>query len=144
MSQLEILAERMQIILKLDFLCNHHLSLRHYLLKRHLQIRQLSNGILLMDIIYESNESNNFYYKNIIIPDYFPPPRPGLMAYPPVWASSVTRVVDISPPNTSDAIDHYEYMIDYGEYTNIGLNLSFVTPKKSNGEHILYVRAIDD
>ena len=95
-------------------------------------------------IIYESNESNNFYYKNIIIPDYFPPPRPGLMAYPPVWASSVTRVVDISPPNTSDAIDHYEYMIDYGEYTNIGLNLSFVTPKKSNGEHILYVRAIDD
>ncbi len=95
------------------------------------------------NIITESNESNNIYTKDIFVLDILPPSAPNVNATPPSWTIQTTHTISWNIVNDTNGIDHYEYQIDYGNWTNIGLNTSFTTPAQEDGTHTIYVRAVD-
>ncbi|MBR9682354.1 MAG: S8 family serine peptidase, partial [Candidatus Aenigmarchaeota archaeon] len=92
--------------------------------------------------IFESNESNNNYEKLISVVDITAPPAPIVNADPSDWASDKQHTISWSPVLDVNGIDHYEYMINYGDW--IEVTSPFETPAQSEGIHIVYVRAVDN
>lgn len=107
-----------------------------------------SNHTITIDADYtnditESNESNNIYTKDIFVLDIIPPFAPHVNASPANWTTQTTHLIFWDNVMDTNGIDHYEYQLDYGAWTSVGLNTSFTTPPQPEGIHTVYIRAVD-
>ena len=78
--------------------------------------------------------------------DSTPPPTPSPKANPSDWAADTTpNIYNYGVIDSESGVDYYEYQIDStaGSWTSVGLATNFNTPSKSDGTHIVYVRAVD-
>jgi len=94
--------------------------------------------------IAESNESNNLYNTTFFAIDITPPQALNLTATPSNWTDQTTFNISWNSVADTNGISNYEYQIDYGNFTSIGLNTSFITPHQSLGVHTVYVMAVDN
>jgi len=93
--------------------------------------------------ITEANESNNVFTKEIFVLDIVPPEAPNVSASPDNWTTQTTHTISWDAVTDTNGIDHYEYQIDYGDWTSTELNTSFATSAQAEGIHTVYVRAVD-
>jgi len=95
------------------------------------------------NIILESNESNNIFSREIFALDITPPPKLNVTATPDNWTNSSIHIISWDNVSDKNGVDHYEYQIDFGEFTSVGLNTSFNTTPQQEGLHTVFVRAVD-
>lgn len=91
----------------------------------------------------ESNESNNMYTKNLFVQDTIAPAAPALVVDHEGWTKESQHMVSWNPVYDTNGIDHYEYQIDVGPWTSVGLDTSFRTSQLAEGIYTLSVRAVD-
>ncbi len=93
--------------------------------------------------VAESNETNNLRNRTVFVLDITPPPAMNLVASPSNWTNQTTHNISWAAVTDPNGMNRYEYRINYGNWTNIWLNTSFLTPPSSEGIHTFYVRATD-
>ncbi len=93
--------------------------------------------------VAESNESNNVRNLSFFVLDIAPPPALTLVATPSNWTNQTSHNISWTAVTDPNGLSRYEYRINYGNWSSVGLNVSFLTPSLSEGIHTIYVRATD-
>jgi len=103
-------------------------------------ITGLTNGLWNITVCTIDKLGYSAYSYILLVVDLKPP---NIIIISPDTYYLATHNVTITWSGSDENLDHYEVRLDNGSWIYVGLNTSYVFMNLTDGEHIVYVKAID-